>query len=264
LSVAERLQNIDRAETLGRITSTVAHDFNNLLAVIGGNLELLDTRLPEDDRSRKQLSTALGGIERGGRMISQLLAFARQQKAEPSIENVCQRVLSGADLLRQAARPCELHIDTPEEQLLSVFDRSEFDRMLMNLIVNARDASKPGASISASIKKESVTAFQHKKWPDLSPGDYIACRITDQGQGIPSDVLRRVFEPFFTTKSEGEGTGLGLSQVMAFAWRSGGSAFIESAEGSGTCITVMLPCAEPSLVEQESDRSGATTRPLKA
>jgi two-component system, NtrC family, sensor kinase len=242
LTVAERLQNIDRAETLGRITSTVAHDFNNLLAAIGGNLELLDTRLPEDDRSRKQLSTALGGIERGGRMVSQLLAFARQKKVEPSLENVCERVSSGAELLRQAARPCELQIDTPDEPLLSVFDRGEFDRMLI------------------SVEKLTIAPFDRKKWPDLTSGDYIACRISDQGQGIPPNVLHRVFEPFFTTKSEGMGTGLGLSQVLGFARRSGGGAFIESTEGLGTCIMVMLRCAEPALVGQQSDRPGGPTR----
>jgi two-component system NtrC family sensor kinase len=260
LTVAERLQNIDRAETLGRITSTVAHDFNNLLAAIGGNLELLDMRLREDDRSRKQLSTALGGIERGGRMVSQLLAFARQKKVEPSLENVCERVSSGAELLRQAARPCELQIDTPDEPLLSVFDRGEFDRMLMNVVVNARDASKPGAPISLSMEKLTIAPLDRKKWPDLASGDYIACRISDQGRGIPPDVLHRVFEPFFTTKSEGMGTGLGLSQVLGFARRSGGGAFIESTEGLGTCITVMLRCAEPALVGQQSDRPGGPTR----
>jgi two-component system, NtrC family, sensor kinase len=259
LRVAERLQHIERTETLGRITSTVAHDFNNLLAAIGGNLELLDIRLPEGDRSRKQLSTALCGIERGGRMVGQLLAFARQQNAEPTVENVCESVLSGAELLCQAARPCELHIDTPEEPLFSVLYPGDFDRMLMNLIVNARDASKHGGSINLSIRKENIAALQRKKWPDLTPGDYIACRITDWGQGIPPDVLRRVFEPFFTTKSD-KGTGLGLSQVMAFARRSGGGAFIESAKGVGTCVTVMLPCAEPALGRRGPTDPGNPTR----
>jgi two-component system, NtrC family, sensor kinase len=245
LTVAERLQNIDRTETLGRITSTVAHDFNNLLAAIGGNLELLDMRLPEDDRSRKQLSTALGGIERGGQMVSQLLAFVRRTEVAATQENICERITKITELLRQAAHPCELQIHTAEADLHSIFDRSEFDRMLMNLVVNARDASKRGDTISISLEKTSVTQFDRKKWPDIKPGEYIACRITDSGAGMPPDVLRRVFEPFFTTKPQGVGTGLGLSQVTGFAGRSGGGAFIESTVGVGTCITVLLPALEP-------------------
>jgi two-component system NtrC family sensor kinase len=249
LELAEHLQRVDRIEAVGQIASSIAHDFNNVLTIIGGNLELAHSQIAETAPSHKRLATALDGVERGRRMASRLLAFARQQPASPrQHENLCARLADIADLLEQAARPCELRLRVPDEKLFCVMDNGEFERALLNLVVNARDAMTRSGIVSVSIRPVSIEKFDRRKWPGLARGEYLACVVQDQGEGMPPDVLRRVFEPFFTTKPEGIGTGLGLSQVFGFARASGGGVHIESTVGGGTTVTLMLPQA-PALAD---------------
>jgi two-component system, NtrC family, sensor kinase len=244
LAIAEHLQRVDRIESIGQIASSIAHDFNNILTVVGGNLELAHSRMSETDPSYKRLAMALDGVERGRRMAAQLLAFARQQPALlHQNENICARLNDIADLLRQAARPCEIRLQIPDESLFCMMDSNEFERALLNLVVNARDAMKRSGLVTVSVRSVAVERFDRHKWPGLARGEYVACIVQDEGEGIPPDVLRRVFEPFFTTKPEGTGTGLGLSQVFRFARASGGDVHIESAVGIGTTVTLLLPRA---------------------
>jgi signal transduction histidine kinase len=144
-----------------------------------------------------------------------------------------------------------LRLEPPTEALYCDIDRNEFERALMNLVVNARDATKRGGAIAVSIGAVPREAFDRRKWPDLAPRDYVACRVKDQGEGIAPEVRRRVFEPFFTTKPKGIGTGLGLSQVFGFARRSGGDVDIESSVGVGTNVVIMLPRVEPPAAEAQ-------------
>lgn len=244
LAVAEHLQRVDRIEGIGQIASSIAHDFNNILTIIGGNLELAHSRMSETDQAYKRLARALEGVERGRGMANRLLAFARQQPAAlRQNENLGARLAEAADLLEQAARPCELRLQIPDERLFCVMDNSEFERALLNLIVNARDAMQRSGVIVVSVRTVSLDRVDRHKWPGLKRGEYISCAVQDQGEGIAPDVLRHVFEPFFTTKPEGAGTGLGLSQVFRFARASGGDVHVESAVGSGTTVTLMLPRA---------------------
>ncbi len=257
LAVAKRLQDIERIEAAGRMTSTVAHDFNNLLTIIGGNLEIVDQRLPEADRSKQRVSDALKAVDRGGRMVGQLLAFARRDPVVLRDEDLCARVNNISELLRQGAQPCDLDLKLPDEGLCSEVDRSEFERALMNLVVNARDASRHGGNISISIAEAPAADFDRRKWPDLVRRDYVVCGVRDDGEGMTQEVLRRVFEPFFTTKPEGVGTGLGLSQVFGFARRSGGGVYIESRVAVGTTVTMVLPRSRPSAQSVPSVKEGA-------
>jgi two-component system, NtrC family, sensor kinase len=251
LALAEHREDIERIESLGRITSSVAHDFNNLLTIIGGNLEIVDRRVSDGDRSKKQLSAALKAVERGDRMIAQLLAVARREPIVRRAENISERAGGTVELLQQAARPCELRLEAPAETLYCEIDRSEFERALMNLVVNARDATKQGGAITVSVGAVPLEAFDRRKWPDLTPKDYVACRVQDHGQGIAPEVRRRVFEPFFTTKPIGLGTGLGLSQVFGFARRAGGSVAVESTIGVGTNVVIMLPRVQSATAETQ-------------
>jgi two-component system NtrC family sensor kinase len=244
LAFTEHLQRVDRIEGIGHIASSIAHDFNNVLTVIGGNLELAHSQMSEADPPYKRLARALEGVERGRRMASQLLALARQQPALPhQTENICTRLDGMVELLRQGARPCELQLRRPDEPLFCVMDNNEFERALLNLIVNARDAMNGPGVVTVSVHSVAVERFDRRKWPGLARGEYLACVVQDEGEGMPPDVLRRVFEPFFTTKPEGTGTGLGLSQVFRFARASGGDVHIDSTVGSGTIVTLMLPKA---------------------
>lgn len=243
LVAAEHLHHVERLESLGQITSTVAHDFNNILILIGGNIEMAMRKLSPDDASQRRLSIALQAVQQGGRMAKDLLTFARHGSAEPKCEDLCQLLVRESELLRQAARPCDINLVVPEQRCEVVMDASGFERAVMNLVVNARHASKIGKLITVSAEIVAVTPADKKRWPGLAPGQYVACRVEDQGEGIPPERLPRVFDPFFTTKPDGLGTGLGLSQVFGFARQSGGGVYIRSQVGTGTTITLMLPLA---------------------
>jgi signal transduction histidine kinase len=248
LLAAERLQQIEKTEALGRMTSSVAHDFNNLLAVIGGNLELVARRTPRDDPRSEKLARAGDAVQRGARLVRHLLAFARQDPQAATRENPAEVIGGMAELLRQGALPCELHIPPSAGLWTCAIDTGEFERAILNLVVNARDASPPGARIEVSFENLARRDLDPVLWPDLAPGDYVACRVRDRGAGMRPDVVRRAYEPFFTTKPDGRGTGLGLSQVFGFARQSGGGVHIDSKVGKGTTVTLLLPRAAEDAV----------------
>jgi signal transduction histidine kinase len=275
LLAAERLQQIEKTEALGQMTSSVAHDFNNLLAVIGGNVELVARRTPKDDPRSEKLARALDAVARGARLVSHLLAFARHGSHSPTRENPAEVIGGMSELLRQGAQPCELHIDAPEGLWPCTIDTGELERAVLNLVVNARDASAPGGRIEVSFANVARRELDPAQWPDLAPGDYVACRVRDEGAGMPPAVVRRSYEPFFTTKPGGRGTGLGLSQVFGFARQSGGDVHIDSKVGTGTTVTLLLPRADalverpelhphaaPDLQPQDQPAPPVTSRPL--
>jgi signal transduction histidine kinase len=250
LLAAERLQQIEKAEALGQMTSSVAHDFNNLLAVIGGNLELVARRTPQDDPTSEKLSRAMDAVGRGARLVSQLLAFARHKPQIATRENPAELIGGMSELLRQGAQPCDLAISPSAGLWSCTVDTGQFERSILNLVVNARDASPPGGRIELSYDNVPRRDLDPVLWPDLAPGDYVACRVRDYGAGMPPDVVHRAYEPFFTTKAGGRGTGLGLSQVFGFVRQSGGGIHIDSKVGEGTTVTLLLPRAaeEPAVV----------------
>ena len=199
LVIAEHLQRVDRIESIGQIASSIAHDFNNILTVIGGNLELAHSQMSEADPPYKRLTRALEGVERGRRMAGQLLAFARQQPASPhQTENICAPDV--ADLLRQAAQPCELRLRISGEKLFCVMDNSEFERALLNLVVNAR-------------RDEEIRCCRHRGPRDLTrqggpaqmagsgTGDYVACAVQDEGEGHPAGRASSRFRAFLYDKA---------------------------------------------------------------
>jgi signal transduction histidine kinase len=242
LLAAERLQQIEQTEALGHMTGAVAHDFNNLLTIIGGNLELIARHL-HDSQAQRRAAAAVEAVRRGGRMVSQLLAFARREPMVAASESPAELVAALSELLRHAARPCAVEIEAGPDIWKCEIDTSQFERAVMNLVVNARDASQPGARIAVRVFNVPLRDLDRTAWPELAACDHVACEVSDQGQGMPPEVQRRAFEPLFTTKPPGRGTGLGLSQVFGFARQSGGGVHIRSAPGSGTMVTLMLPRA---------------------
>jgi two-component system, NtrC family, sensor kinase len=259
LRAAERLQQIEKTEAIAQMTSSVAHDFNNLLAVIIGNLELVAARLPADSPSTQKLGVALDAAERGERVVGQLLTFARQQPFVAAHESPAALIAGMSALLRQAARPCELRVEAAAGMWGCDIDKGQFERAMMNLVVNARDAMPHGGIVAVSmfnVPRRSLDRVTWRvTWPDLIPGDYIGCSLRDHGAGMAPDVLRHACEPFFTTKSDGRGTGLGLSQVFGFARQSGGGVHIRSEVGAGTVVTLLLPRSAPPA--QLPARAGA-------
>jgi len=253
--VVSRLLQIEKTEAIAQMTSSVAHDFNNLLAVIVGNLELTAERLPEGSPSMQKLAIALDAAERGERVVSQLLTFARREPFTADRESPATLIAGMSALLRQAARPCDLRVEVPAGVWSCDIDKGQFERAMMNFVVNARDAMPHGGIIALALFNVPRRSLDRATWPDLIPGDYIGCSVRDHGEGMAPDVLRHACEPFFTTKGDGRGTGLGLSQVFGFARQSGGGMHIRSKVGAGTVVTLLLPRSAPAA--QLPARAGA-------
>ncbi len=258
----EQLRQAQKMEMVGQLTGGVAHDFNNLLTAIMGNLEMLATILPAEERARRYLDGALRATERGSRLTEHMLAFSRRQEIRPEIVNLndllrdivmlCQRIV-GEDL--------EIVLHLQDALWLTRTDAAQFEAAVLNLSANARDAMDGSGRRAGclTIATENV-AIGGVEGSDLPAGDYVVFSISDTGCGMSAAVLERAFEPFYTTKEVGKGTGLGLSQVYGFAKQSGGSARIESMPGRGTTVRIYLPRIEGKSTHAGSskDRPQAT------
>ncbi|HJV41424.1 MAG TPA: PAS domain-containing protein [Caulobacter sp.] len=246
-AVAERdaaqaaLMQAQKLEAIGQLTGGVAHDFNNLLTVIIGALDSVG-RHPEDDARRaRMIAAALAAAHRGEKLTQHLLAFARRQPLKPEVCRVDRLIAESEELLKRAVGDAYgFHLRLGAGVRSARIDAGQFEAALLNLVVNARDATPSGGDIT--IESRAVTIAEPRG--DLEPGPYLRVSVRDTGSGMDATTIARAVEPFFTTKPPGEGTGLGLSQVYGFARQSGGSVEIESAPGKGSTVSLLLPVAE--------------------
>ncbi len=255
------LARVQRLEAVGQLTGGVAHDFNNLLTVIVGNLDMIARTEDAPDRIRKLSAAALAAAERGERLTRQLLAFARRQPLRPEVVDIDRLIREEESLIRRAVgeavevRFALTSCHVPGGHGHCRIDAAQFEAALLNLVVNARDATPAGGSIT--IATWGATSGESPSNPDatqstpadLPPGRYAVVSVRDTGTGISPDVLPRVFDPFFTTKDVGKGSGLGLSQVYGFVRQSGGQVRVDSAVGRGTAVELWLPCTGPCTDE---------------
>jgi PAS domain S-box-containing protein len=249
-----------KLEAVGQLASGLAHDFNNLLAVILGNLELLDMRLP-DERLRKLVQAAARSAQRGAKLNQQLLAFSRKQHLVPQSIDLNALIGEMAEMLQRTLGGT-VKVETPLAPDLwpSLVDPSQLELVVLNLALNARDAMPPGGG-SLRIATRNVTASTAGRAAELSPGDYVCLSVSDNGSGMSEAVLARACEPFFTTKELGKGSGLGLAQVYGFARQSGGGLVIDSAVGEGTTVSVYLPRGQALDVRAAHDGTGSLRTP---
>jgi PAS domain S-box-containing protein len=261
LRIEEVLSQAQKMEAIGHMTGGVAHDFNNLLTVVVGNLEMIERSSGADDRTRRLAGAALAAAGRGERLTQQLLAFARRQTLHPRVLDLNRLVRDFEPLLRRAlGEGIELVIDLDEGDATCKIDPSQFETALLNLIVNARDASPAGSRVSISSRRRRLERNEAGLPPDAAPGSYILISVRDQGSGIPPEILSRVFEPFFTTKEVGKGSGLGLSQVYGFVRQSGGIISIDSEPERGTEVRILLPASSDAAQKEERGRHEAAAR----
>ena len=227
-----------KMESMGQITGGVAHDFNNFLNIITNGLAILQVRSAEP-KDLKIIDSMQRAAQRGATLIQQLLTFARQQPSNPEPQNINLVIRSFESVLRRANdKSLRFNIDLADKLPHVQIDTSLFESALLNLVVNARDATPEGGKLSiktyrVNLKENEVTT--------LPEGDYVIVEVKDSGHGIPAEIAAKVIEPFFTTKPIGKGTGLGLSQVYGFVKQSKGDLQINSVEGEGTTIAIMLP-----------------------
>ncbi len=241
-AMSAQLRQAQKMEAIGKLTGGVAHDFNNLLQVISGNLQLLAKEFAGHENAERRIQNALTGVARGSKLASQLLAFGRRQPLEPKAVNL-GRYLRGLDEMVRRTLGEEIELETVVAGGLwnTCVDMAQLENAILNLAINARDAMKGFGKLTIEAGNASLDDDYAARHPDIAPGQYVMIAVSDTGPGIEPDIIERVFEPFFTTKPEGEGTGLGLSQVYGFVKQSGGHAKIYSEVGQGTTVRLYLP-----------------------
>jgi PAS domain S-box-containing protein len=248
------VQQLQRLDAIGQITSGVAHDFNNLLSVVLANARLLARNL-RDPGDQEGVELICGAAERGANLTAQLLAFSRKQRLEPQEVDLNGKLLRMRDLLSVTfGGTIKLRTALAGDLWPALVDPTQIELIVLNLAINARDAMPSGGVLTLETFNAVIDDGPFGS-EDPLPGHYVALAVNDTGVGIPDDVLPRVFEPFFTTKEPGKGSGLGLSQVFGFAKQSGGGVAIESAVGEGTSVRVFLPRAEAVRRDRDEEPS---------
>ena len=242
VTARETLFQSQKMDAIGQLTGGVAHDFNNLLMATLSSLELLRKRLLGHPASLRLLDNAVEGAKRGATLTQRMLAFARRQDLTLARVDIPLLVRGMSDLIERSLGP-SIFIDTrfPLRLDMVTADTNQLEMALLNLVVNARDAMPDGGAITISAQQHTVGANDAL---GLTPGNYVALRITDTGVGMDAETLARAAEPFFTTKGVGKGTGLGLSMAHGLAEQSGGRLVLESALGEGASATLWLPVLE--------------------
>ena len=250
----EALAQAQRMESVGRLAGGVAHDFNNLLMIIQGYTDIVLTTVHEDDPVRADLGLVLDAADRAKSLTNQLLAFSRRQVLEPRTFDL-REVLVDLDrmLRRLVGEHVQMSLDVAPELGLTWGDPRQFEQVIMNLVVNSRDAMPGGGAIRIAARNVDPGAG-----PEGAPtGDWVEVTVTDTGHGMDAETRARIFEPFFTTKPEGRGTGLGLSTVYGIVKQSGGEIRVESEVDRGTTFTILIPRSGEDTVRPAPSSSGA-------
>jgi PAS domain S-box-containing protein len=256
----ERLARSQRLEAVGQLTGGIAHDFNNLLTVILGSTEMLADTLAGDPEDRELAELAAGAAERGAELTQRLLAFGRRQALEPRIIDVNKLVAGMDGLLRRSLRG-----DIDIETILaggagsSLIDPAQFENVILNLAINARDAMPEGGRLTIETSNVTFDEDQIFAQDEIAAGSYVMVSVSDTGTGMTPEVLGRAFEPFFTTKEVGKGSGLGLSMIFGFMKQSGGHAKIYSEVGEGTTVKLYLPRASQEHQAQDASADEAAS-----
>jgi signal transduction histidine kinase/CheY-like chemotaxis protein len=248
-----RLQQALRLESVGRLAGGVAHDFNNMLSVILGEASILRAELPPDHPAHEGVrEIALAG-ERSRDLTRQLLAFSRKQSISPRVVSL--------NALVEATRPALVRLigedvalafepgpDLPPVRL----DPGQFDQVLVNLVVNARDAMPGGGRLTLRTRSARLGELRAAGLEDLPRGDYALLTVTDEGHGMDEAILAHIFEPFYTTKPGGRGTGLGLATTYGIVQQNGGAILVASVPGQGTTFSIYLPAAVEPIAAGEA------------
>ena len=238
----EQLAQAQKLQSIGRLAGGVAHDFNNLLTAILGNAELAQMDLAEDHPAKSSLDEITRAAEAAARLTRQLLAFARRQMVEPVPLNLSDVVRGSLDMVgRLLGEDVEVVTGLDPEAWTVEADQGQVEQVIVNLVVNARDAMPRGGRVTIEVSNLVVGAEHVPERPDIAPGRYVLLSVSDTGSGMRKDVRDHVFEPFFTTKAPGQGIGLGLATCHGIVTQSGGFIWVHSEPGQGTSVRVLLP-----------------------
>jgi two-component system, cell cycle sensor histidine kinase and response regulator CckA len=253
-----------KMQAIGQLAGGVAHDFNNLLTAISGHCDLLLLRHDQGDQDFGDLVQISENANRAAALVGQLLAFSRKQTLQPEVLDLRDTLSDLTHLLNRLVGE-KVTLTLCHDPVLRAIraDKRQLEQVLMNLVVNARDAMPDGGEIRIETEVVTLDVALERDRATVPPGTYATVKVTDEGVGIDSDKQQKIFEPFYTTKRTGEGTGLGLSTVYGIVKQTGGFIFVDSAAGSGTQFTLFfpvdeaetrLPCApEPKAAHPQSE-----------
>ena len=256
----EALRQSQKLEALGTLAGGVAHDFNNLLSVILGYSQIAALEMAPDSRLRADVTQISDAAQRAAVLVKQLLAFSRKQVLQPQIVDL-GRIVEGMESMLRRLISADVRLDTrlaPELARVTA-DPGQVEQVIMNLVVNARDAMPNGGTITVETSNVVLDdRFEHR--PEaIAAGPAVMLVVSDTGVGMNEETRQRIFEPFFTTKAPGKGTGLGLSTVYGIVRQSGGSIAVISAPGQGTTFRCYFPVAEESELDAPRYRQSADT-----
>ncbi|WP_373635828.1 ATP-binding protein [Yoonia sp. SS1-5] len=244
-----------KMQAIGQLAGGVAHDFNNLLTAISGHCDLLLLRHDEGDQNYGDLIQIHQNANRAASLVGQLLAFSRKQNLQPEIIDLRDTLSDLTHLLnRLVGEKVTLSLNHDPALMQIKADKRQLEQVLMNLVVNARDAMQRGGEIRIVTENMILKSQMVRDRATIPPGEYVVVKVIDEGHGITPDRLPKIFEPFYTTKRTGEGTGLGLSTAYGIVKQTGGYIFAESDVGKGTQFSLLfpsydLPVAEPLEIQ---------------
>lgn len=249
-----KLRQAQKMEAVGQLVAGVAHNFNNLLTITMGYTELALAHRKTAEEVRSLLREVQHATERGARMTQQLLALTRTRDARVSIVDVNATLRDLQGLLRPLIREdIELSLATPEMPSLVLIDPQDLEQVLLNLVLNARDALPDGGSIALEVSRARVPSSDIPAAFTALPGDFVRFTVRDTGTGMSADVQTHLFEPFFTTKDVDKGTGLGLAFTFGVVRNAHGFVTVESAPGEGTAVMIWLPEQKAEVTGQKAE-----------
>ena len=240
-----------KMQAIGQLAGGVAHDFNNLLTAITGHCDLLMHRRDEADPDFSDLEQIAQNANRAAALVSQLLAFSRKQTLRPQTIDIQDTLSELTHLLnRLVGERVQLEFEHATGNHMIRADKRQLEQVVMNLVVNARDAMPKGGIVKIRTEALDLVKPLKRDRAEVPPGSYVSIKVIDQGTGIPRDKLQKIFEPFFTTKRTGEGTGLGLSTAYGIVKQTGGFIFADSVVGKGSSFTLILPTQPVVEIEE--------------
>ena len=248
----ERLRHSQRLEAIGRLAGGIAHSFNNLLAAISFHSELLREQLGDDDARLSHVTGIQGAGDRAAALARQLLAFGRKQVLQPQV--LCPNTVIGTlepILQRLIGENIALATQLVPQAWPVNADLGQLEQVILNLVVNARDAMPFGGRLTLGTENADLRA-ERPAGLELPPGRYLKLWVRDTGIGMSQEVRTRLFEPFFTTKERDKGTGLGLATVHGIVHQSGGGITVDSKPGQGACFSIYLPCTDEPVAVPET------------
>ncbi|APX24579.1 MULTISPECIES: ATP-binding response regulator [Salipiger] len=237
-----------KMQAIGQLAGGVAHDFNNLLTAISGHCDLLLLRHDQGDPDYADLVQINQNANRAAALVGQLLAFSRKQTLRPELLDLRDTLSDLTHLLNRLVGE-KIELTLSHDPVLPAIrgDRRQLEQVLMNLVVNARDAMPDGGTIRIETERRLLLEPLKRDRAMVEPGEYASVKVSDAGVGIAQDSLQKVFEPFYTTKRTGEGTGLGLSTVYGIVKQTGGFIFVDSTPDEGSCFTLLFPAYTPPV-----------------